>query len=70
VVVYLPTNFEKDWPTLLSDCFAWFSHRQALEGKRHKKNFFYMFFLMYKYGCLYHGWYSAQAEQSVLQRNS
>jgi hypothetical protein len=30
VVVYLPTNFEKDWPTLLPDCFAWFSHRQAL----------------------------------------
>ena len=26
-----PTNnFEKDWPTLLPDCFAWFSHRQAL----------------------------------------
>ena len=30
VVVYLPTTFEKDWPTLLPDCFAWFSHRQAL----------------------------------------
>jgi hypothetical protein len=32
VVVYLPTNFEKDWPTLLPDCFAWFSHRQALNN--------------------------------------
>ena len=24
-------KFEKDWPTLLPDCFAWFSHRQALK---------------------------------------
>jgi hypothetical protein len=24
------TNFEKDWPTLFPDCFAWFSYRQAL----------------------------------------
>jgi len=31
VVVYPPTNYEKDWPTLLLDCFAWFSHRQALK---------------------------------------
>ena len=30
VVVSLPANFEKDWPTLLPDCFAWFSHRQTL----------------------------------------
>jgi hypothetical protein len=27
VVVYLPPNFEKDWPTLLPDCFAWFPPR-------------------------------------------
>jgi hypothetical protein len=36
VVVYLPTNFEKDWPTLLPDCFAWFSqgtlYGQSLNG--------------------------------------
>jgi hypothetical protein len=32
VVVYLPTHFEKDWPTLLPDCFAWFSHRQAFNA--------------------------------------
>jgi hypothetical protein len=31
VVVYPPTNFEKHWPTLLPDYFAWFSHRQALK---------------------------------------
>ena len=31
MVVYLPTNFEKDWPTLIPDCFAWFSHRRALK---------------------------------------
>ena len=30
-MLYLPTTFEKDWPTLLPDCFAWFSHRQALK---------------------------------------
>ena len=25
----------------------------VIKGKLRKKNFFYMFFLMYKYGCLY-----------------
>ena len=32
MVVNLPTNLEKDWPTLLPDCFAWYSHRQALNN--------------------------------------
>ena len=30
VVVNLPTNFEKDWSTLLPDWFACFFHRQTL----------------------------------------
>ena len=35
----LPTNkFEKDWPTLLLDCFAWFSHRQALNNSTSNAN--------------------------------
>jgi hypothetical protein len=51
-VVYLPTNFEKDWPTLLPDCFAWFSHREALKYTN-LKNSNYSFKFYFMLGCTY-----------------
>ena len=59
MVVYLPTNFEKDWPTLLPDCFAWLCHRQALKTnpcrmKCAYNNCFYLFHVfcvLFRYLC-------------------